>query len=1610
MIARTDEKKAVHLDNALALISERTAAASKAELESFIRQYYSNVLAEDLLALTPANIYGAALAHYKLAATRRPGEALVRVYTPRIDTHGWHAPLSVIEMVNDDMPFLLDSVSAAISRLGLGIHLVAHPVLRVRRNAEGCWGGIAGNSEADARAESFILILIDEQHDPARLQSIRAHLTQVLADVRAAVSDWREMRARLDAGIAEMRQASLKIPPEEIAESIAFVEWLRDNHFTLLGYAEMNYPDIGDSSTASQITGSGLGVLRSPDVKLFRSRSNGLVAFSPEILESLKRPGPLIVTKTDVRASVHRDTHMDYIGIKRYGPDGAVTGERRFVGLFTSGAYSRAPAEIPLLRRKVALTMARANFARDSHDGKALQNILDTYPRDELFQISRELLFQNAIAILRLQERPRTRLIMRMDPFGRYVSCLVYIPRERYDAQLQQRIGIILAENLNGSVAAFKPEYGDAPLARVHFIIRTSPGAVPAPNIEQIEAEIDQAARTWADELRSALLMQLGGERGLGLWERYAKAFPPDYMEHFQPEQAVRDIERMETLLPDGGVHVSFYRTIEDADNCVRFKLFRQGEAIPLSDCMPMLERMGFRVTGEHPYEIEISGETRVWLHDFEMYEPNGRPVDLALTRTNLQNLFVALWRQQAENDGYNRLVLGAGLLWREAALIRAYGRYLRQAGITYSNDYMERALCAHPDIIRQMVELFHARFDVDFTGDRETAADALRQQITQALDGVESLDEDRILRRFLNLIVCTLRTNFYQSADDGGEKDYISFKLDSSKVDELPLPRPMVEIFVYSPRVEGVHLRFGRVARGGLRWSDRREDFRTEILGLVKAQQVKNAVIIPVGSKGGFYPKRLPAPAAREAYQEEGIAAYRMFISGLLDLTDNIIDGKASPPPRVVCYDGDDPYLVVAADKGTATFSDIANGMAKSYGFWLDDAFASGGSVGYDHKKMAITARGAWEAVKRHFRERGIDIQTTPFSVIGCGDMSGDVFGNGMLQSRQIRLLAAFDHRDIFIDPDPDPEISFAERQRLFDLPRSSWADYDAKLISAGGGVFSRSRKSIILTPQMKQMTGLTQNAVTPAELIHALLGAEVDLLWFGGIGTYLKSSFESHADAGDKANDAVRIDGAEVRAKVIGEGANLGCTQLGRIEYAMRGGAINTDAIDNSAGVDCSDHEVNIKIALGAVVRAGDMPLKQRDQLLASMTDDVAGLVLRDNYQQTLAISLETARAHQMLDAHARFIREQERLGLLNRVVEFLPDDAEIVHRSSQGQGLTRPEIAVLLAYAKNGMRQELLTSDVPDADFFHDDLLGYFPAALRQNYSGALLAHQLKREIIASLLANSIVNRAGISFVSEIREETGFSTADVVRAFVVARAAFDLRAFWQSLEALDNQVPAEVQTRIHLDARDLIRRTTIWFLRNVKQPMDMQAIIAAYQPGIADLRAGIHQYLSEFEAAAHGERLQVLLAEGVPQDIARTAALLQPLGAAADMVMVAQATGQSVGEAAHTFFRIGADLNLDWLCRTAEKSVPGDHWERLAMNAVIDDFYGQQRVLTAQALDMAKQLGTAAGALEQWRDAHAPALRRTAGLIDEMRAGAISVAKLAFVNRQMRDLMNK
>ncbi|RMD62083.1 MAG: NAD-glutamate dehydrogenase, partial [Alphaproteobacteria bacterium] len=1354
-MATKDHKRKEELIGRVVEIAHRRLDPERAlEAERFLRQFYAHVPPDDIAGESPDNLYGAALSMWNLGRKRKPGVAKIRVYNPRPEEHGWKSSHTVVEIINDDMPFLVDSVTAALERLEAEVHLVIHPILSLVRDNAGRLVRLCdpGPRPEGAIGESFMHVQISEQPSE-RHAEIRTTLESVLVDVRAAVEDWPAMRARMQQIIADLETAPPPLPGDEISEGIAFLKWLDDDHFTYLGYREYRFEEEGGVAVARVLPDSGAGILRSPEVSVFDGLRN-LGSLPPDVQDFVKQPELLRVTKANRRSTVHRPVHMDTVAIKSFDDRGRVTGERLFIGLFTSVAYSRSPRAIPLLRQKIDRVFARAGFAPESHDGKALLHILETYPRDELFQATEDEIYETAMGILHLQERQRIALFVRRDRFERFVSCLVFVPRDRYDTNLRLKFQSILAEAYQGSVAAYTTNLSDAALARLHIIIKTTPGRIPDVSVEELERKLVEAGRSWADRLRQALIEDCGEEKGLRLLHRYARAFPAAYLERFNEQAAVFDVARIEEALARGDLAMNLYRPIEAAENELRFKLYVRGTQVPLSDVLPMLENMGLKVISEVPFEIRPAGiDGAVWMHDFLMRIESEVAVEVGAIRDAFHETFAEVWHGTIENDGFNRLVLLAGLRAREVMILRAYCKYLRQAAIPFSQAYMEQTLARNPHIARRLVDLFLALFGADaLNADaqaREAAAKKIVAAIEEALEAVSNLDEDRIIRRFLNAIQSTVRTNFAQRAPDGGSKAYLAIKFDSRNLEELPLPKPFREIFVYSPRVEGVHLRFGMVARGGLRWSDRREDFRTEILGLAKAQQVKNAVIVPVGSKGGFVVKRPPAPAAgRDALLEEGIACYKTFISGLLDLTDNLKDGKVVPPPRTVRRDGDDPYLVVAADKGTATFSDIANEVSAAYGFWLDDAFASGGSAGYDHKKMGITARGAWEGVKRHFREIGKDIQNETFTVIGVGDMSGDVFGNGMLLSRRIKLVGAFNHLHIFVDPDPDPETSWAERKRLFDLPRSAWSDYDAKLISKGGGVFDRKAKSIKPTPEMKKLFGITEDRLTPNELIRAMLKADVELLWFGGIGTYVKAGHESHLDAGDRSNDAVRVNAGELRCKVIGEGANLGMTQRARIEYALAGGRLNTDFIDNSAGVDCSDHEVNIKILLGAVEAAGDMTRKQRNKLLVDMTDEVAALVLRDNYLQTQSLSVSSALGAHILDRLARYMRVLEKSGRLDRAIEFLPDDETIAERQAMGIGLTRPELAVLLAYAKITLYDELLSSDLPDDPDTEHELLSYFPTPLQERFADWIAQHRLRREIIATVMTNDIVNRVGIT----------------------------------------------------------------------------------------------------------------------------------------------------------------------------------------------------------------------------------------------------------------------
>ncbi|CAA9460269.1 MAG: NAD-specific glutamate dehydrogenase, large form [uncultured Rubrobacteraceae bacterium] len=1594
------------LDKVVARIREQMPEDQAPRVEEFARQYYGWVDAADLEDRSPIDAYGAALSHWSFAGQREPGEWKIRVYNPHFEEHGWQSTHTVLEMVNDDMPFLVDSARMEINRQGYAIHMILHPVMNVRRDEEGRLLDILppDTEEEDAISESVIHVEVDRQTEPEVLEDLKQSIQKTLDDVKAAVEDWPEMRGRVGEIVSGLEENPPDFEPDDLAETRAFLEWVDADNFTFLGYREYDLTTQNGEEALRAVQGSGLGILRETESEPV---SRSFAELPPGVRRLARTPKLLNLTKANSRATVHRPSYLDYIGIKKFDESGEVTGERRFLGLYTFSAYIASVFDIPLVRRKVRYVLERSGFPEGSHNEKDLVEILETYPRDELFQISKEELFDIAMGILHLQERHRVRFFVRRDTYGRFFSCLVFVPRDRYTTVIRERMQEILLKAFDGANVEYNVRLSESVLARVHFIIYTRPGETPEYDEEEIEGRIVETTRSWTDSLYDAMIEQCGEEQGIELFRRYRDAFSPGYRAGFLPRTAVSDIQRMETLRSDDDLGMSLYHPIEEPEDFLGFKLFRLGEQVSLSEILPLLEDMGVEVVDERPHEVKPAGSPPVWIYDFGLVHEAGGELQTGEVKEIFQDAFVRAWRGAVENDGFNRLVLRAGLTWREISILRAYCKYLRQTGSTFSQDYMEDALVTNQHIARLIVDLFEARLDPSRQDEAES--ERLKVEIEEALEAVVSLDEDRILRSFLDITLATLRTNYYQSTPDGDPKGHLSFKLDPERIPGLPLPRPRFEIFVYSPRTEGVHLRGGEVARGGIRWSDRREDFRTEILGLMKAQTVKNAVIVPVGAKGGFVVKRPPSEEGRDALQQEVVACYKTLIRGMLDITDNISGDEIVPPPDVTRYDDDDPYLVVAADKGTATFSDIANGISEEYGFWLGDAFASGGSVGYDHKEMGITARGAWESVSRHFRELGHDTQSEDFSVIGIGDMSGDVFGNGMLLSRHIKLVGAFNHMHIFLDPDPDPEKSFDERERLFGLPRSSWTNYDEDLISEGGGIFPRTAKSIPLSQQVREMLDVEAESMTPTELISAMLKAEVDLLWNGGIGTYVKASSESNAEVGDRANDVLRVDGAELRCRVVGEGGNLGFTQMGRIEYALSGGRIYMDAIDNSAGVDCSDHEVNIKILLDAIVEAGDMTEKQRNELLASMTDEVGDLVLRDNYQQTQAISQAAALAHPMVDVHARYIHTLEHEGRLDRTLEFLPGDEELGERRSENKGLTAPELAILLSYSKITTYQDLLNSDAPEDPYLSQELERYFPEPLRDRFSDQIHEHRLHRQITATHITNSLVNRNGPSFVFRLGEETGAAAPDIARAYMAAREIFSMRALWDGVEALDNTVEARVQTRITLDARRLVERATRWLLRYRRAPLNVVATISHFSEGAAELSESIPGILLDGDREAVANAAQRLTDANVPQDLAQRAANLGPMFSALDITDVANSTGESLDTTAAVYFILGDRLRLHWLRRHIEALPRDNRWRTLARSALRDDIYNQQAALTAEVLTDTPDDKPVDERIEEWVEANeGPAERTLQVLTDINSSGTFDLSTLSVALREIRNLI--
>jgi glutamate dehydrogenase len=1573
----------------------------------FAQRFYAGAAPDDLKTLSQDALAGIARLFWNALKERRPGQAFLRVFDPTPESDGFTASASFVTTINDDKPFLVDSILSELADRGLAVKAIFHPIMRVKRDASGTFRGFADGAE-DGKAESSICIAFSRADTGEQLPEIQAGVARVLSDVDASVADWKPMLARLEESIAELHQNRPPAPLEEIEESLAFLQWLKNNHFTFLGARDYVFESENGNDRLRPLVDSGLGVLRRDDRRIVR-RGHDRAVLTPEVRGFLMQPSPLIITKSIERSMVHRRVQEDYIGIKRFNSSGQLIGERRFVGLFTSASYNESPRQIPFLRRKVANVTQRAALPKSGHRAKALAQVLETFPRDELFQISEEDLLRIAPGVAYLSDRPRTKAFLRFDTFHRFASALVYFPADKFRGGLVRTLGNILVETLGGRVSAAYPHTEEGQLTRIHYLVDLE-GGRRAFDETALQARLEKAVRLWSDDFSETLHATMPVERAENLFARYGNAFSEGYREAFSAAEAIADIAKLEDVKKAGPGALALRSSsgTDITDGKVTFKIYHAGGVIELSDLLPVLEHFGVRVIEEINYPVKLASQP-LTIHDLKLHG------NLNPERENAMRLFedafLAVWRGRAESDGFNRLTLYAELPWREVSVLRAVARYLRQTAFSFSQPLMEEALARNPRIASALVRLFKARLD-PATKNREAAETKIATEIDEALAKVPSLDDDRIIRRLRNVIEATLRTNFWQTAEGGASKA-LSLKIDSRKIEDLPLPRPMVEVFVYSPEVEGVHLRFGKVARGGIRWSDRREDFRTEVLGLVKAQQVKNAVIVPVGSKGGFYGKKLPPPSNREAWLAGGVAAYKTFIASLLDLTDNIApDGKIVPPKDVVRRDSDDPYLVVAADKGTATFSDIANSISIDYGFWLGDAFASGGSVGYDHKKMGITAKGAWEAVKRHFREMGTDIQSTPFTVVGVGDMSGDVFGNGMLLSKFTRLVAAFDHRDIFLDPDPDVAVSYAERERIFNLPRSSWADYDQKKISKGGGVYSRSMKRIPLSPEVQKLTGLTGKDVEPSELMRALLKSPADLLWFGGIGTFVKASTQSHVDVGDKANDALRVDGRDLRVKVVGEGANLGLTQAGRIEYAFAGGRINTDAIDNSAGVDTSDHEVNIKILLNTSVGLGEFKAGERDAFLAKLTDEVGTLVLADNYNQTGAVSIAQSTAIHDRDAHERFMTALERDGRLNRVVEGLPSNETLRERGNRNQGLTRPELAVLVAYAKLQLFEEINASALPDDPYYFATLKGYFPKEAAERLPKGLAQHRLRREIIGTVLDNDLINRGGPLFMHRLKEASGLEAPALMRAYTIAVGTFEIDRLAHRINALDNRAAASVQLGMHAKLIGYLTRQTLWFARHVPQTAAIGETITTFASGLKQLRGTFSTLVSRTEAQAIEDHITELRAAGVPDELADEIAALPAMGATPDIVRLALETQKPLDMVAGAYFAAARTICVDRLRLAAERMVLPEHWDRLAARRLIDDLFVHQRALAARALSNGTQgVDRAAGksAVAKWANAHREHVDRVDHLISDLeRSGAFNVARLTLAASQIRDLL--
>ncbi|WP_371193113.1 NAD-glutamate dehydrogenase [Glaciecola sp. SC05] len=1562
----SNHQHSVLLDQVFTLINEKVDPKEAQLVQQFGQLLFKNMSFNDLNGRSDSDLYGAVISLWHQLQEKQQDIPLIKVINPEIARHGWQSSHTIIQIIVDDMPFLVDSIRMAINRLNITSHLILHTPMHFKRGNRVTEFVSPESRNQEHQSETVFLIEIDRQSRPADMKKLTDELHSVVSEVSLSVSDWKPMRDKL-ATITKGFDKSPTISSDDVKEQgKTFLNWLNDHNFTLMGYRYYSVTAIEGDHRWVPDNDSSLGLMKNSISNKERLLSQMPASARDEALSS----NPLMLTKTNTHSRVHRPAYMDYIGVKEFDKKGNVCGEHRFLGLYSASFYNSSAAELPMLKEKIDRMCKLSGFENGTHAYKAFVNIVETYPRDELLQTSDQELAQIILGIFQMQERGMSKLFVRKDTFGRFFSCMVYVPRERYNTQLRKDTQALLKRSFNAEgEVQFNTYFSESVYARTHYIAHVSNNNLEF-DVNEIEKNLIELTKSWQDKLNSKLVSYYGEESGKSIVRKYDNAFSRSYAEQNLPTAALVDIQHIEALSNEEPLDILFYRPQEEShdSNHVKLKLYHAKEPIHLSDVLPMLENFGLRVIDESPYRVVNEQGDISWVMDFSMLHKQSHGFDMERAQELFQSSFSQVWTGQLEDDGFNRLILGGQIPGRMVTIVRAYAKYMRQIGSSFSIDYIANTLASYPDIAEDLIAYFDMKFCP--SAKRTTKKlESMEQGIMLKLDSVSNLDDDRIIRRYLDLINASLRTNFYQEDANGNPKHYVSIKMLPHLIPDMPLPMPKFEIFVYSPRVEGVHLRGGKVARGGLRWSDRMEDFRTEILGLVKAQQVKNTVIVPVGAKGGFVCKRMPKDADRATMLAEGQACYRIFIRSLLDITDNIVEGNIVAPKQVVRLDEDDPYLVVAADKGTATFSDIANGISGEFNFWLGDAFASGGSVGYDHKKMGITAKGAWESVKRHFREIGVNCQTTPFTCVGIGDMSGDVFGNGMLLSTQTKIVCAFNHMHIFFDPDPDPASTYKERERLFADPSLSWDDYNRDLISKGGGIFKRSEKSIKLTPEMKSCLGTKQASMTPNELIHNVLKMPVDLIWNGGIGTYIKSSKESHADVGDRANDSLRVNGKDVKAKIIGEGGNLGLTQLGRIEFAANGGRVNTDFIDNVGGVDCSDNEVNIKILLNSLVSNGDLTLKQRNKLLYDMTEDVGEIVIADCYRQTQSISITHLAGVKQLKEQLRFIHTLEREGALNRELEFIPSDDEISERVVTGQGLTRPELSVLIAYGKMVLKEEFNIESITKNPYYEKHLVNAFPPKLRDKYRAQMQDHPLRGEIIATKFTNEIVNDMGLNFVYRLMEETGASVSEVAHAYTIVKGIFDMGGLWDEIEQLDNQIDANVQLEILDRMRRILRRTARWFIRHGDKHADIQTAIDKYRSSFEVIGKNLPNYLvsSELkEVEKHTEELKQL---SVPVDYAYRIASLSNMFSSMDLVQIAESEKRPVDVVARLYYQLGNKFELHWFLEQINQQSVSNHWQALARASYREELDWQQRALTTVLLNTAPKSKDADKILSTW-----------------------------------------